>query len=279
MNIYPIYNQSLQINNDTVDDTNSFDISKLRTGDLLFFHTNSMPAAIVQYACHSNWCHIALVVLATRNELGISISPYGDDIRDNVKELYIFESSTFIDKSPCVMNGVIHSGVRLIKLAPRFANIKSTVGVLQLKIIRDKINNTPLTSNQANLQQNIINFIKRESGKPYEENLNNLVRVWWHSVAWINFCGGDNIEDTTSYFCSELMAEILSQVGVIKSRAIPDRFGGLTITQFPSSNFAITDFENPRLLNRDYINTKEFIYTPRDKMLYIQMGKYAVKRY
>ena len=245
--------------------TSLLNINTLKTGDILFFHASHWPATIVQYACNSVWCHIAMVIKVSNVELGIAPAwPTRSMVLNNTPRLYMFEASTFLTKVPCVMKNNCHGGVRLVALEPRLENtIDQPIGLLRLKFKNPSIQ-------QPIFQQDIVNFIKRELGKPYEENLNNLGWAWWHSVAWINVCVKDNVEDTSSYFCSELIAEALIQSGVFKKRIIVDNYGNTMIMNIPSSNFTITDFSNSQL-NSNYVDQKNFSYSL--KMEYVMVLK------
>lgn len=202
----------------------SFDSFKKKDFDLIFFHTEEYPFKIVQTACRSEWCHIALILMLDDFQLsqirrlhhGLSTNYDKDEEKDcseipfyfkndesGTKRIYILESTT--DTYPCAITGKTSNGVKLCMLSDRLSN-----GICGYKSV------TRCTIDKKNAAKNILIYkiVPRILGIPYERNLLNLVKAWFH---WLGCCNV-NTYDESSMFCTELITHVFTQLDILQAK-------------------------------------------------------------
>jgi hypothetical protein len=195
-----------------------FDSIRKRDFDLIFFHTEEYPFKIVQTACKSDWCHIALILVLTDFEFSEIRRMYResstdreprtvrDDLRQTdgsrAKRVYILESTT--DVYPCAITGKASNGVKICLLSERLS-----AGICGYK------NVTKQKVEQKNAAKRILMYdiVPRILGIPYERNLFNLVKAWTH---WLGCCYVRTY-DETSMFCTEMITHVFTQLGVLRA--------------------------------------------------------------
>jgi hypothetical protein len=228
--------------------------------DLMFFHTEEYPFKIVQDACASLWCHVALAFAFTpsdiremklavcnraekeRFETPISSSSSADkkassvslepllpnlklllDAREDIeacaerysrdkpkekREAYVFESTT--DVYPCAVTGWTGPGVKICKLTERLKGW----GGGPCGIKRAIIENNELYRRAK--RSSISVMIPEMLGVPYEEDRCRLVKAWFH---FLGCCSGfATYGDSSSMFCTEVLACVFERLDVIKER-------------------------------------------------------------
>ena len=209
--------------------------------DLIFFHTEDFPFKIVQTACGSRWCHIALVLLLTQRDINCirrkcngstftntEENVVGFDDYDGIAErgVYILESTT--DTYPCAITGKTGDGVKLCLLKDRLpkGDVCGYKSVSKKKIDKKKANKHIL----------LYELMPALLGIPYERNLINLVKAWTH---WLGCCYL-NSYDESSMFCTELITHVFTRLGVLKAR----HRGGV---------YADSDYTDEDLVLEDYV--------------------------
>lgn len=171
------------------------DAAALRTGDMLFFHADSLPAAIIQWSGHCAWSHVGLV------------AAYASPGAPGGRRLGLWEAVSTPAGQYSVLDGALRAGVRLVDLHERLAHMApGTVGVRQLSFAPP--------ADRGAFEAALYRCIAAENGKPYEPS------VWTLVLSWLD-CGGafacfNNARDTSAYFCSELVAETLMQAALLR---------------------------------------------------------------
>jgi hypothetical protein len=187
----------------------NFEDVKKKDFDLIFFHTEEYPFKIVQTACSSDWCHIALILLLTDHEiselkrttLGIPSVPLGKP-SDDAKRVYILESTT--DLYPCVVTGKKTNGVKMCLLEERLST-----GICGYKsVVKQQI-----TKKNAAKRALVHDIVPSILGIPYERNLCNLVKAWGH---WLGCCYLSTY-DESSMFCTELITHVFTRLGLLRA--------------------------------------------------------------
>jgi hypothetical protein len=174
----------------------AFDVSQLRTGDMIFFHARSLPAEIIQWSGRTPWSHVGLVAAYT----------VPDAAGGRTTRLGLWEAVNRTANEPSIMDGAVRTGVRLVDLATRLARLpRGSVAVRQLAL------QPPLA--RPAFETALYAFLHAENGKSYEPSVMPLI------LSWLD-CGGvacvHNAEDRSAYFCSELVAATLMDTGILR---------------------------------------------------------------
>jgi hypothetical protein len=190
--------------------------------DLVFFHTEDMPFKIVQTACNSHWCHVALLLVLTEDEMNVlrtnvrkrSQRPVEKEElyydahrkRSTAKGVYMLESTT--DTYPCAITGNTSNGVKLCLLTDRLKGW--TAGVFGMKRV-SKVNVTKKKEAKEALLETILPDVL---GLPYERDLLNLAKAWVHYLG----VGYVSSYDETSMFCTELITHVFTRLGLLHAQ-------------------------------------------------------------
>ena len=191
----------------------SFDDVKTKDFDLIFFHTEEYPYKIVQTACNSRWCHIALIVLLNDAEI-LEIRRLIDDkdvtVNDNIvrsndyestkRRVYILESTT--DLYPCAVTGKTGNGVKMCLLTERLYG-----GICGYKSVVKQM----VGKKSAARRALVYDIVPRVLGTPYERNLLKLVKAWTH---WLGCCYVSTY-DESSMCCTELITHVFTHLGIL----------------------------------------------------------------
>lgn len=220
---------------------------KKKDFDLIFFHTEEYPYKIVQDACSSYWCHVALVLLLTDKEIEMlkqkinipinhhhhhhyndndnDVDDDNDDDNDIIilekkrkekKRVYILESTT--DCYPCAVTGISKSGVKLCLLSKRLEG--EMEGICGYKSV------TKYKKEHLNSAKQILlhELIPQLLGTPYEKNLMRLGKAWVHYMSskfWWCHCAYSTTNsmlggyDESSMFCTELITHVFTRLGLL----------------------------------------------------------------
>jgi hypothetical protein len=214
--------------------SSKYDAVEEAVGDfsLMFFHTEQFPYTVIQTACSSDWSHIGMIFFFTDEEIELiknlkrkydenpegfydgsghrtaSISktfkrkePY------NIGKAYILESTT--DDYPCAITGKSDAGVKICSLYERLS--AWSTGLCGIK-------KACYESKRGVLVKTIIVHVMLPEllGIPYEKNLLRLFKAWLHYVTPC-LCYHSLNYDEASMFCTELMAHLLRNFGVLNT--------------------------------------------------------------
>lgn len=161
------------------------------TGDLLLFDGKGPISVTIKRFTFSKWSHVGLVA----------------KLDDNI---FCFESTTLADTS----------GVQMTLLSERLRAYEGRVAVRHLL----NSDGSMLQPEQKNfIHRVILDFRQEVRGRPYEKSKLELILAAYDGPF------GENKQDLSSLFCSELVAEALQRARV------------LDITR-PSNEFTPADF-------------------------------------
>jgi hypothetical protein len=174
---------------------------QLNTGDIVLFSGTGPIATLAQWVTKTKWSHVGMVVLCDPGVLLWESDGLGD-----------FED---------IESGAERRGVRLVSLSERLKRFQGEVWARSLEVVR-----TPeMLAALASLRQEV-------RGRPYEDDAIELIDAYYDGPF------GQNTEDLSSLFCSELVAEAYQRMELL---AEPP--GGQ-----PSNEYTPIDFSEERTL-------------------------------
>jgi hypothetical protein len=156
--------------------------SKLQTGDIVLFSGKGGISAGIKWATVSKWSHVGMMYCVPEHDL-----------------ILLWESTTLCDIRD-IETGVETQGVQLVPFSERVRRYGGDVAVRLLTVQR-----TP------KMLQTLHDFRKEMKGRPYEQDKVELIKAAWDGPF------GENQEDLSSLFCSELVAEAYQRM-----RLLPD---------------------------------------------------------
>ena len=169
--------------------------AQLRTGDVVLFSGKSFFSKLIRFGTGSAWSHVGLVLkLPEYNFLTIYESTGKGSLKD-------------------VVSGKPQRGVQLVPMNDRVYSYKGKIAVRQLEDI--ELDDWSI--------QSLMEVRKALRGRPYEKSVRNLLRAAWDTLS------PRNVEDLSSVFCSELVAECYQSLGLLPQ-------------DFPSSEYTPGDF-------------------------------------
>ena len=209
---------------------------QLETGDMVLFSSVGFESFEIRLATLSPYTHVGMAVRCDHMEGGCKS-------RDN---LYIWHSPA--DKIPFARDCLadkIKEGPQLNKLRPVIAHASGDVYIRKL----EKVSTTTHESGKALLsldneddielllgdlcRTRLINWMRQEAKKKYETSTIELVKSAYDGP-W-----GKNKKNTKEYFCSELVAQTLQEMGLLGKEQ-------------PSNEFVPADFSNDMKLKEGY---------------------------
>tara|TARA_R100000808_G_scaffold12312_1_gene30754 strand:- start:1174 stop:1767 length:594 start_codon:yes stop_codon:yes gene_type:complete len=173
---------------------------QIRTGDILLFSGKGPLSAGIRRFTQSKWSHVGLAICIPE-----------------IDAVLLWESTTMSDV-PGVLTGEARQGVQLVALSERIRRYSGEISVRNLTPALDPAQIRTLFA-----------FRKEMRGRPYEQSKIELIKSAYDG--W----GGQNEEDLSSLFCSELIAEAYQRVGVLTE-------------DVPSNEYTPADFSGKRLI-------------------------------
>jgi hypothetical protein len=177
----------------------------INTGDIILFSGKGRISNIIKWITKSKWSHVGVAI--------------------KIKELDMIlclESTTLVDV-PDYETGATVKGVQITNLSERILKYDGDVVVRHLvDINRDQV-----------FSETLEKFKKEHRNKAYERHCIELFNAAYDGVL------GQNKEDLSSLFCSELVAELYQQWGLLSDK-------------IPSNEYTPKDFStngNINLLN------------------------------
>lgn len=171
----------------------------LRTGDLVLFSGVGRVSRWIQLLTRSPWSHVGLIIQLAAIDM-----------------VLLWESTTLADV-PDLDAGRPVRGVQLVGLRERLATYRGRVAVRRLA--------PPLTLGQ---RRKLGRFRSLVTGRPYEQRRVALFKSAWDGPL------GDNRDDLSSLFCSELVAAAYQAIGLLPTEAD----GGLPASEYTPADFA-----------------------------------------
>lgn len=192
----------------------------IKTGDIVLFSGKGAVSEWIKRFSRSKWSHV-----------GMALRAYDWDM------LLLWESTTLTSVAD-VEAGRVVRGVQLVPLSER---LKTYPGKIAVRHLSQEI--------AALMWGRLLRFRKRVSGRPYEKNYIQLIKAAYDGPF------GENKEDLSSLFCSELVAEAYQQMGLLADGP----------KDLPSNEYTPRDFSaearQPLKLLRGYSLGKEILVT------------------
>lgn len=155
---------------------------QLKTGDLVFFAGRGLLSDSVKAVTHSRWSHVAMVMVLPEYDF---VCLWESTALSNLKDLNI---------------GRTHEGVQLVPLSTRLRTYEGDMALRQLRGVR---------LSRRDMQK-LMALRRRLGGRPYEESTLELMAAAYDGLL------GEQNENLSSLFCSELVAETYQALGLIR---------------------------------------------------------------
>lgn len=156
-------------------------IQTAETGDILLFYTKNTGAQLQRFITNSDFDHVAMVVKFGKNDL------------------MVFQSNQMYGVS-------IYNWRQYIQ----YFDLYQKITIRKLEYIK-----------KADVQRQLLTFVKKNLGKNYEINLSKLVTLE-SDVDW-NMINKQKNKDR-GYFCSELIAKAIKSVGLLDQKKSSSRY-------------------------------------------------------
>ena len=153
---------------------------QLKSGDLVLFSGRSGFSSSIKWFTNSRWSHIGMV------------------LRHKDFDSPLIWESLRLGQLPDVLLGEVRDGVQTLSMDERIEQCSDAVSVRLL--------NQPLTDDMV---CSLWALHEELQGRPYEQRLWELVRAVYDGPL------GDNEEDLTSLFCSELVAVAYQRMNLL----------------------------------------------------------------
>ena len=154
---------------------------ELRTGDIVLFSGKSGVSNIIKLATFSAWSHVGMVLRLPQS-----------------RAAFLWESTTLSDLKD-VIDGVAKRGVQLVLLSERLRRYTGNVRIRRLQGFD--------VSEDA--YYDLMEFRESVRGRDYEQSRVELIKAAYDGPF------GANLEDLSSLFCSELVAEAYQRMGLL----------------------------------------------------------------
>ncbi len=174
---------------------------ELDTGDIVLFSGKGGISEWIKGFTRSKWSHVGMV------------------IKDKAWDMVLLWESTTLSNIDDLETGRKKKGVQLVALSERIDNYTGEVSVRRL--ITEK------TPQMVEALKDLRNEIKERS---YEESMIELIKSAYDGPL------GQNTQDLSSLFCSELVAEAYMRMGL------------LPVGTLPSNEYTPKDFSSERNL-------------------------------
>lgn len=152
----------------------------LDTGDILLYSGTGAISTAIKIGTCSKWSHVGVIV------------------RPRDFDMVCVLQSTTLSKAKDIISNQPVEGVQLNFLSESIEIYPGGIAVRKLDVLRTD-----------NILKAVRDFRKEVHGRPYEEKKIQLLKSAW------DFFGGENEEDLSSLFCSELVAELYQRMGLL----------------------------------------------------------------
>jgi hypothetical protein len=222
-------------------------IDKLETGDVLLYQQKDFGSFVNSLALRTPWTHVGMVIRDVDGALTSLVQE--DYARGSV--------SSPVRESLLVLEAVPGRGVSLFPLEARLARTVNHVRFLALRTLSHSA-----FSNSAwqQRQQSLNAFVKQVIGRKLEVAPSfDILRA-----ACMQCCGVQKAadhEDWTTFFCTELVAEGLQQLGVLRE-------AGVNSNDFLPSGFSQHEPTAGGNISLDDCTASGYTYAPERLLLY-----------
>ena len=182
--------------------------SQLKTGDILLFSGKGGISEGIKFFTLSKWSHVGMVYRL-------------DDSRDAKSSIFCWES-TSLSNLRDADTGKLTKGVQRVELSERLERCFASGYEISVR---------PLAKGLSDDMVRALNDFPHEvSGRPYEKDKIELLKAAYDGIF------GDNREDLSSLFCSELVAEAYQRMGLLTEKV-------------PANEYTPKDFSSERGLS------------------------------
>lgn len=157
--------------------------AKIDTGDIILFSGKGVVSGAIKRFSMSKWSHVGMALRLPEYDF-----------------LLLWES-TMISDIKDFHTGRPVQGVRLVMLSEYVKKYDVDVAVRHLSVERT-----------AKMLEGLMRFRKKVRGRPYEEDMVELIKAAYDGPF------GQNVEDFSSIFCSELIAETYQKMGLLSGK-------------------------------------------------------------
>lgn len=179
--------------------------NQLKTGDILLFSGKSGISEGIKFFTVSKWSHVGMVYRF-------------DDPRDAKGSIFCWESTTLSNLEDAD-TGKLTKGVQRVELSERLERCFSSGYEISVR---------PLSKALTDDMIKALNYFRHEvSGRPYELDKIQLLKSAYDKIF------GENKEDLSSLFCSELVAEAYQRMGLLTEKT-------------PSNEYTPKDFSSEK---------------------------------
>ena len=178
---------------------------KIQTGDIILFSGKGGISAGIKWFTNSKWSHVGMALKLV-----------------DWDAILLWESTT-LGNVKDIMSGTERKGVQLVPLSDRLQKYNGEVSIRFLQGI-----------DRTDTMKNLLRELRAEvKGRKYEKSEIELIKSAYDGPF------GTNIEDLSTLFCSELVAEAYQRIGIL-SHDIPSN-------EYTPNDFS--DAKNLQLLN------------------------------
>ncbi|OUC16724.1 MAG: hypothetical protein B0A82_00415 [Alkalinema sp. CACIAM 70d] len=179
--------------------------NQLKTGDIILFSGKGGLSDGIKFFTVSKWSHVAMVYRF-------------DDPLDPKGSVFCWESTT-LNSIKDADTGRLTKGVQRLELSERLEKCFANGYEINIRPLSQPLTDSMIIA--------LNNFRHEVSGRPYEKNKIELLKSAYDGIF------GDNCEDLSSLFCSELIAEAYQKMGLLTER-------------IPSNEYTPKDFSTQR---------------------------------
>lgn len=164
--------------------------SELKTGDILLFSGKGGISDGIKFFTLSKYSHVGMVYRF-------------EDTLDPKGSVFCWESTTLSDLKDAD-TGKLTKGVQRVELSERLERCFSKGYEISVRQLSKALSNDMVLA---------LNSFRHEvSGRPYEKDKIELLKAAYDGIF------GDNKEDLSSLFCSELVAEAYQKMGLLTEK-------------------------------------------------------------
>ena len=180
---------------------------QLKTGDIILFSGKGGISDGIKFFTVSKWSHVGMIYRL-------------DNPLDPESSMFCWESTTLSDIKDAD-TGKLTKGVQRVELSERLERCFSKGYEISVRPLSETLTDDMILA--------LNNFRHKVSGRPYEKDKIELLKAAYEGIL------GDNKEDLSSLFCSELLAEAYQNMGLLTEKV-------------PSNEYTPNDFSTERSL-------------------------------
>ncbi len=166
--------------------------NELKTGDVILFSGKGGISDGIKFFTFSKWSHVGLVY------------KFNDSL-DEKDSVFCWESTTLSNLEDAD-TGKLTKGVQRVELSERLEKCFASGYEVSVRRLSQSLTDDMI--------RGLNDFRHEVSGRPYEKHMIELLRAAYGGIF------GENKEDLSSLFCSELVAEAYERMGLL-TKALP----------------------------------------------------------